>query len=129
MTKGKKIHPGKPLEGRLEPSAIIRLLGKVIEGEQIPAGLSTPCWLWNAGKDKHGYGQIKWRGKARWAHRVSFEVFVGPIPAGEEVDHLCHCHSCINPEHLSVSSVTNNRRRQRRRRPAMAMADDEVAPF
>ena len=63
------------------------------------------CWLWTAAKLPTGYGKIGVGGKSGgWAlaHRVAFELSVGPIPEGMTVDHLCHQRSCVRPTHLQV---------------------------
>src|SRR5690606_26252710 len=58
-----------------------------------------------------GYGRIVVGGKQRPAHRVSYEHFVGPIPDGLLLDHLCRVRCCINPAHLEpVTSGENTRR-------------------
>lgn len=62
------------------------------------------CWIWTAalnGPDKaHGYGQAYFRGKVRGAHRIAYELTVGPIPEGMHLDHLCRNPRCVNPAHL-----------------------------
>lgn len=63
------------------------------------------CWLWGFKPDRAGYGGISVRGKTQPAHRVSYEVFRGPIPAGLVLDHLCRTPACVNPSHLEP--VTN----------------------
>lgn len=68
------------------------------------------CWIWQGTIMNSGYGQIGVRvggGKQRTtgAHRVSYETFVGPIPEGLVIDHLCRVRPCVNPNHLDV--VTN----------------------
>jgi len=63
------------------------------------------CWIWRASLDTHGYGHGRFRGRLRLAHRISYELFVGEIPDGLVLDHLCRQPSCVNPEHLEA--VTN----------------------
>jgi hypothetical protein len=59
------------------------------------------CWEWLGPKDWHGYG----RHSNFVAHRIAYELAVGPIPLGLVIDHLCRNPSCVNPEHLEP--VTN----------------------
>lgn len=63
------------------------------------------CWLWQAGRNADGYGTIYADGRTRAAHRVSYEIHVGPIPEGMTLDHLCRVRHCVNPAHLEP--VTN----------------------
>ena len=65
------------------------------------------CWLWTAATTK-GYGKINsggGLGKMLLAHRVAYEMLVGPIPEGLQLDHLCRVTLCVNPKHLEP--VTN----------------------
>ena len=72
---------------------------------------SNGCWLWLKCKDRGGYGQIWFNGKRRLTHRISYELYVGPIPEGLQIDHLCRVRACCNPLHLEpVTSAENNRR-------------------
>ena len=79
--------------------------------------LDSGCWEWTACKDKDGYGVFSIRinsgrgFKNVKAHRFSYEYFVGTIPDGLEIDHLCRNRSCVNPSHMeSVTNAENNRR-------------------
>ena len=72
---------------------------------------SGECWLWLKSCNYKGYGQIGWKGKTYKTHRVSFEVFVGPIPAGLQIDHLCRIRHCIRPSHLEPVTCKENIRR------------------
>lgn len=74
------------------------------------------CWLWTASLTGDGYGRISLGGKfgpMGLAHRVAYELLVGPIPEGLELDHLCRVRRCVNPEHLEpVTHAENVRRAQ-----------------
>lgn len=70
------------------------------------------CWIWQASlKHGTGYAQITIARKVYGAHRVSYEAFVGPIPDGLHLDHLCRVRECVNPLHLEpVTPMVNNHR-------------------
>ena len=69
----------------------------------------TDCWLWTGHLNHGGYGQFS-TGKARYfgAHRWSYEHFVGPVPAGLDLDHLCRVRHCVNPDHLEPVTRREN---------------------
>ncbi len=66
------------------------------------------CWLWTARCDRQGYGTFKWNGQWHFAHRIAYEMLVGPIPPNMTLDHLCRTHNCINPDHLQVTTLREN---------------------
>lgn len=67
------------------------------------------CWNWIASKHpRGGYGMIYYEGRCQRAHRVAYQVMVGPVPEGLELDHLCHNPSCINPAHLEPVTHQEN---------------------
>lgn len=63
---------------------------------------NTGCLLWTAALDTYGYGQFKFQGRNRLAHRHAFERARGPVPEGMELDHLCRVRCCVNPRHLEA---------------------------
>lgn len=70
------------------------------------------CWLWTGSTVSTGYGYISVDGKSKRAHRVSYEMNVGPIPDGMAIDHICHVPACVNPAHLRP--VTNKQNAEHR---------------
>jgi HNH endonuclease len=69
------------------------------------------CWNW-LGYKRDGYGSAhRDDGRTVIAHRYVYELLVGPVPAGLELDHLCRNRPCVNPEHLEPVTRQENRRR------------------
>lgn len=85
------------------------------------------CWIYTGSiNPQWGYGRIKIDGRQVPAHRVAYELAVGPIPAGMDLDHLCHTRDlscpggpdcphrkCVNPSHLEPTTGRENRLRGR----------------
>jgi hypothetical protein len=75
------------------------------------------CWLFAGPRDHNGYGVIsrKEEGhtKTRMAHRIVYEGLKGVIPTGLQLDHLCRCRWCVNPEHLEAVTAYENTMRSR----------------
>lgn len=71
------------------------------------------CWVWTASCDGKGYGKFYANPTDGLvsAHRFSYELHLGQIPAGLELDHLCRNSSCVNPYHLDPVSHKENVRR------------------
>ncbi|QWY79695.1 endonuclease [Arthrobacter phage Persistence] len=68
----------------------------------------TTCWPWTGTKTAGGYGVIRDSGKRMYAHRVSFDLNLGEIPAGAVIDHKCHNPGCVRPGHLQAVTQKQN---------------------
>jgi hypothetical protein len=66
---------------------------------------SGDCWMWTGCIDRYGYGKLR---GASSAHRLAYEIAVGPIPSGLVIDHICRVRSCVNPAHLEAVSMREN---------------------
>lgn len=103
------------------PSAEERFWAKVDKNGPIPEHRPDlgPCWL-RRSKKNHGYGVFSIGKKSISAHRYAYELVVGPIPDGYQIDHLCHhpdlCElaeqcphrRCVNPAHLEAVTCRVN---------------------
>lgn len=76
------------------------------------------CWNWTGWTNQAAtpYGRLSVGNRKVYAHRLSYETFVGPIPEGHEIDHLCQNTLCVNPDHLEAVSPEENRDRVTQRR-------------
>ena len=81
-----------------------RLISKVVIA---PDG----CLLWTASLSHDGYGRFSFRDTIVYAHRAAYEHWVGPIPEGLTLDHLCRVRHCVAPAHLEPVSQRENQAR------------------
>lgn len=110
-----------PAERKRQPATPPELRDRIRRSVQVDD--ASGCWIWQPRAGTHGYGQMTRRISRKQvtslAHRVSYEVFVGPIPDGLEIDHLCVTPKCVNPAHLEpVTRAENIRRRDARKAAA-----------
>lgn len=66
------------------------------------------CWEWQSWENGVGYGRFFYQGKDWYAHRWAYYAWVGPIPEGLVIDHLCRNTICVNPDHLEAVTQQEN---------------------
>lgn len=102
---GRWRHNGDPMHrGHLRGEPLLdRLKARLVETD-------TGCWEYTGALDSWGYGSIGTggRGNSGKAHRVSWELHRGPIPAGMIVCHKCDNPPCCNPDHLFIGTDADN---------------------
>lgn len=80
---------------------------------KVAKGGPGECWLWTSTTGGNGkYGQFSVNGRFMAAHRFAYELLVGPIPEGLDLDHVkargCRSTLCVNPAHLEPVTRREN---------------------
>lgn len=102
---------GRPVDGPIKEHPPKRAL---VHFRHLFTEDPSGCWLWSGSRTHPvwGYGTVSVDGHMVVAHRAVYEVVVGPIPTGMDIDHLCRVRLCVNPAHLEpVTRLENNRRK------------------
>lgn len=76
--------------------------------EKVILDPNSDCHLWIAAKNHHGYGRFQIKRKGIYAHRFSYEHYIGKIPKDMYVLHKCDIRHCVNPDHLFLGSLQDN---------------------
>lgn len=75
------------------------------------------CWIWTGAtvvlpRSRYEYGVLNIKVKGKWkterVSRLSYQVYIGPIPEGKGVCHHCDTPLCIRPDHFFAGSQKDN---------------------
>ena len=89
-----------------------RFLDKLILGDD--------CWTLDKKPRQHGYVTIDRREggsrekgivgqiRAYYGHRLAYELFVGQIPDGHIVHHVCKHRACVRYDHLTTMTQSDH---------------------
>lgn len=89
----------------LTPKDIVRFSKAFIIGDP------EECWEWQRLRGPSGYGRFgigRNAQRLRYAHRVSWTFFKGPIPKDLLILHRCDNPPCVNPNHLFLGTYDDN---------------------
>ncbi len=89
-----------------------RLIGTTLDEKlRMNSEVDGQCLRWRRARTAKGYGLISHAGRLQQVHRLAYELWVGPIPAGLEIDHICRVRDCLRADHMEAVTHAENLRR------------------
>lgn len=113
------------LAAKVGPAAYVHKVREILEltkpdretrakGIPVLDGVTTDCWIYGGALSGGGYGNVDGvRTPGVKAHRITYWRFVGPIPRGHELHHVCRRPACVNPHHLVALTKQQHERATR----------------
>lgn len=106
LAKQRERYKGRSLASPVAPRKYIQ--GSTAERLAAYSKRVGDCLVFTGSINPRGYGSFTTSEKTRHAHRVAYELAHGEIPAGLEIDHICHNRACIEPAHLRATTHKQN---------------------
>lgn len=77
---------------------------------KVRKGAGDECWIWTGHVSGNGYGRFRkhHESPSEAAHRLTYELEIGPVPESLDLDHLCRVRACVRPSHLEPVTRAEN---------------------
>ena len=102
---------------------------KAINRFNIKVNKSDNCHIWNAARQKQGYGMFSYDGKSMPAHRFAYLLHNGNIEENMVVHQTCENNGCVNPNHLILQTKSQNKKSCTSVRISREMIEKESVKF
>ena len=102
---------------------------KAINRFNIKVNKSDNCHIWNAARQKQGYGMFSYDGKSIPAHRFAYLLHNGNIEENMVVHQTCENNGCVNPNHLILQTKSQNKKSYTSVRVSREMIEKESVKF
>ena len=99
---------------------------KAINRFNAKVNITNECHVWNAARQKQGYGMFSVFGKSMPAHRFSYLLHNGTIAENMVVHQSCENNGCVNPEHLVLQTKSQNKKSYTSVRVSRGMIEKEI---
>ena len=102
---------------------------KAINRFNIKVNKSDNCHIWNAARQKQGYGMFSYDGKSMPAHRFAYLLHNGNIEENMVVHQTCENNGCVNSNHLILQTKSQNKKSYTSVRVSREMVEKESVKY